>query len=144
MEQFVNYAVTTLIESIDATQTSLRVKNSENFPSIPEFRVLVDRELMLVTEVNGDTWTVKRQIEGTIAQSHTEGSRVAHTLTVGGLRELIRQEIERTLQFPHSLDGIRDNIRQEIGRMVPRQDTQFVPSNRFVTFPEWCDTKSSF
>jgi Tfp pilus assembly protein PilV len=48
------------------------------FPTMPEFRVKIDSEIVLVTNVNASTktWTLKRAQDGTVAASHATGVAV--------------------------------------------------------------------
>ena len=121
MEQFVNHAVTVLTEETDPFQTKIMVNAPDSFPTEPEFRILVGMELMLVRDVQGRVWTVDRGIEGTPTLSHDAGSRVAHTLTAEGLRQLVRQEVEAILSRPMA---------------------QALTPARFLTFTDWCNAKS--
>ncbi|MBS3904779.1 MAG: hypothetical protein KGZ39_05590 [Simkania sp.] len=51
------------------------------FPLTPNFRVLVEQELMLVTDVSSNTLTVIREIEGTTAVAHVDNQKITHILT---------------------------------------------------------------
>jgi hypothetical protein len=53
------------------------------------FRIRVDDELMLVTGVSTNTFTVTRGIEGTSAAAHADGALVTHVLTAGSLGQAI-------------------------------------------------------
>lgn len=70
MENFANNFVTTLAADITSSATTLSVASASGAPS-PNFRILVDGELMLVTGVSGTDFTVTRGIEGTGAVAHT-------------------------------------------------------------------------
>jgi hypothetical protein len=93
MEQFANNAVTSLSKEIDSTQTKIIVDDCAGFPDSPVFRIAVENELMLVTGIDGNEWTVERGIEGTRSAIHPMVSPVSHTLTVEGLRNAVRQEM---------------------------------------------------
>ncbi len=84
-EQFANQAVSALSVAITATATSLVVASAATFPSVPQFRILIHSELLLVTAVNGTTFTVVRGIEGTAAACHAANAVVTHIITAGGL-----------------------------------------------------------
>jgi hypothetical protein len=84
-------------EVADGTTTSITVSGTDqgiylaaNFPATGNFRILVERELMLVTAISGTTWTVTRGVEGTTAASHPSGSTVYGVLTDQALRNLVR------------------------------------------------------
>jgi hypothetical protein len=85
VEQFANNATTTLNGAINSSVTSLVVTSATGFPTVGNFRLLIDSEIMLVTAVSGTTYTVTRGIEGTEPATHASGSSVAHVLTAGAL-----------------------------------------------------------
>lgn len=114
-EQFANAASTTLNSPITALATSLVVNSAAGFPTIPNFRIIVESEIMLVTGVLGTTFTVTRGQESTTAVQHSQGVTVVHIITAGGLVQGIRDNAP--LQPPqfgnlttdvavHSLDPI--------------------------------------
>lgn len=91
-ELFANTAVTTITAALtDGIGTSVSVASSTLFPvaaSAPpatQFRVKVDAEIMIVTNVAGLTWTVTRAAEGTIGMPHGSGSIAAHVVTAAAL-----------------------------------------------------------
>lgn len=87
-EQFANRPITTLNGGIDGVVTSLVVQDSSLFPLTPQFRILVESEYMLVTEVTGNTFTVTRGVEGSSNVPHANGLPVIHILTAGALETL--------------------------------------------------------
>lgn len=86
-EQFANNAITTLSSGITNISTSLTVVSAALFPKLPQFRILVETEVMLVTAVNGNVFTVSRGIENTVQTSHNSGATVASILTSGALTQ---------------------------------------------------------
>jgi hypothetical protein len=73
----------TLSASISSsTATSLSVNSASSFPSSGEFFVLVDSEIMLVTQVSGTTFTVIRGMCGTTATTHSSAANI--TMPAGG------------------------------------------------------------
>ncbi|HTQ46663.1 MAG TPA: hypothetical protein VMI75_28110 [Polyangiaceae bacterium] len=87
-EQFANNASSTLSAGITSDQTTITVNSAASFSSSPQFRVLVDSELMLVTGVSGNTFTVTRAAEGTAATSHAVGAVVTQLITAGALTQI--------------------------------------------------------
>jgi hypothetical protein len=85
VEQFANNASSTLNGAINSSVTSLVVTSATGFPTVGNFRLLIDSEIMLVTAVSGTTFTVTRGIEGTAAASHSNGATVTAILTAGSL-----------------------------------------------------------
>jgi hypothetical protein len=66
---------TTLGASITSSATALTVASASGLPA-PNFRLLVDNELMLVTAVSGTTLTVTRGYETSAATTHSSGAAV--------------------------------------------------------------------
>jgi hypothetical protein len=84
-EQFANNAQSNLTAALTAGATSLTVQSAAAFPAAGNFRVLIDGEILLVTAVAGNTFTVTRGAEGTTATAHAPGAYVTHVLTAAAL-----------------------------------------------------------
>ena len=67
VERLRNMAVSTLAAPLDTVSTTLRVSHPSRFPDGPTFRLRIDDELMAVSAVDGDAFTVSRGTEGTAA-----------------------------------------------------------------------------
>jgi hypothetical protein len=88
-EQFKNASATTLGSAITSTTaTTITVADATQFPSSPQFRIIIDSELMLVTGISGNTLTVVRGAESSPASVHSNGAAVTHIVTVGALDSL--------------------------------------------------------
>ena len=87
-EQFANAASSTLNGAILAGAGSLVVTSAASFPTVGQFRILVESEIMLVTGVSGTTFTVSRGQEGTTDAGHGNGATVTQILTAGALGQL--------------------------------------------------------
>lgn len=87
-EQFSNNATSTLNGAISGVATTLTVTSAAPYPVGPQFRILIDTEIMLVTGVAGPVFTVTRGAEGTSAAAHSNGASVRHVLTAGALEQL--------------------------------------------------------
>lgn len=89
MENFANNAQSALAQlgGINSTVSVFTVASSLSFP-LPNFRVRVDDEIMIVTNVVGNSFYVTRGAEGTIASPHRYGATVTHILTAGALRSI--------------------------------------------------------
>lgn len=85
VEQLANNARSTLAADLSVGATTLVVATPALFPTIPQFRLRIDDELLLVTGVAAGTFTVTRGAEGTIAVAHSNGTRVSCVLTSGAL-----------------------------------------------------------
>ena len=85
-EQLAVNARSTLNGAITNSQTTLAVNSATPFPLAPQFRIVVDSEIMLVTGVSSSTFTVVRGTEGTLAVLHADNSPVSLILTPAGFR----------------------------------------------------------
>jgi len=83
LEQFPNFARTTLDANINNSTTSITVVNGTRF-SAPG-RVVIGSEIMRLTAVVGNTLTVTRGQEGTTGASHNLGDVIIQTITKAGL-----------------------------------------------------------
>jgi hypothetical protein len=81
IEHYANNPVTTLNGSINNSVTSLTVTDASTFPATGYFSIIVGSELMTVTAVSGNTFTVVRSAEGTTAASHASGVNVTQIWT---------------------------------------------------------------
>jgi hypothetical protein len=88
MEQLANNAQTTLANTALSGASTITVSGVTNFPTSGNFRILIDSELMLVTGISSDTFTVTRAVEGTTAANHSSGAVVTCILTAGALANL--------------------------------------------------------
>lgn len=107
MEQYANNPSTTLSAAITSTSaTTLTVTSAAGFPASGNFRILVDTEIMQVTAVSSDTFTVARGDGGSTAATHLNGATVVSVLTAEALNNLVAIEqagtavsSRRTLNF---------------------------------------------
>lgn len=87
MEQFTNLANSTLTAAIGTGDTTFNVVSATAFPTVGNFRIIVESEIMLVTAVAGTQFTVTRAQEGTSAAAHAASTVVTHTVTAGALAQ---------------------------------------------------------
>lgn len=92
-EKLSNRAQSTLSASISNTDTSITLADASAFPSSGNFRLVVESELLICTSRSGNTLTVERGAEGTTAASHASGLTVSQTLSVGGLRQYLADNV---------------------------------------------------
>ncbi len=89
-EQFANAAQSTLSNAISSAASSLQVDNATAFPTQGNFRILIDAEVLLVTAVSGNTFTVTRAVEPVggvqVAAAHGAGATVTHVLTAASVQ----------------------------------------------------------
>lgn len=93
VEVFSNDAVSPLNGAIDDNDLTLIVDSASDFPATGNFRIKIDDEIMLVTGVSSNTFTVTRAQEGTAAASHLDNATVAHVLTAGALDTRLIDEV---------------------------------------------------
>lgn len=93
-ENFANTYQTTINDSggISDSDTSLIVASVTGAPAV-NFRIKIDSELILVTNIATLTFTITRGIEGTTPASHSDGATVTHVLTAGGLATTIEETV---------------------------------------------------
>lgn len=84
-EKLANAAASTLNGTILANPGTLTVTSATTFPSAGNFRILIDSEILLVTAVAGNVFTVTGGQEGTAAAGHTNLAAVTHILTADAL-----------------------------------------------------------
>ena len=81
-----NDCSTTLAAPIDNAQTSLVVLDGSAFPAGGNFHIRIDSEVMLVTSIMGNTWTVTRAYEPIngvqAASAHAAGVDVFGVFTI--------------------------------------------------------------
>ena len=77
-----NNAETTLAATITAIATELTVTSASGFPSAP-FLISIDNEILKVTVVATNTFTVTREQESTTGAIHTIGVAVENRFTAG-------------------------------------------------------------
>lgn len=88
MERIANGSRSTLTNNITDTQTTIEVVSSVTFPDTGNFRIRVNNELMIVTGVSGNTFTVTRGAENTNNVTHLANTAVLHVCTAGSINEI--------------------------------------------------------
>lgn len=106
-ELFANNATTTLAAAITDVATSLDATSSAAFPAavagVSRFRIIIESEVLIVTNVAVNTWTLTRAAEGTVAAAHAAGVAIAHVITRDGLGAAINQtsrNLDPSLMYP--------------------------------------------
>jgi len=98
-ERFVNNAQTTLTSKSLSADATITVINAVDFPTEGNFRVMVDTEIMLVTAVSTNIFTVTRGVDGTAAFDHVAGSQVMAIVTRDSLSRMIAEHTQ-VLEVP--------------------------------------------
>ncbi len=89
LEQYKNNQTTTLNGAITDVATSVTVTDGTVFPSVGDFRVLIESELMLCTSRATHVLTVTRGIESTANVAHDSAKSVDGILTAESLQQLV-------------------------------------------------------
>jgi len=89
-ERTTNAGTSTLNGSINSSVTTVTVASATSFSTSPQFRVVVDDEIMLVTGVSGAVFTVTRGAEGSTAVSHNDVANIAQVITKEGWQRYSR------------------------------------------------------
>ncbi len=74
----------------DALTTTIIVVSPAPVSQVPNYRIRIDDEYMLVTSHGaGLNWTVQRGIEGSVAVAHASGAAVTHVVTALGITQRV-------------------------------------------------------
>lgn len=119
IEKFSNLAVNVLSAAMTTTATSCSLTDAHSFPTSGSFRIKIDDEILIVTAVVGNTFTVTRGAEGTVARSHAAGATVRHLLTKGGLEARVANRFISDLYDNKPAAGVK-------GRLFLPTDGQFI------------------
>lgn len=92
-EKISNNAISYLVSSLDDSETGVEVTDATNFPSSGRFVIIIDNEIMYVTAVAGNVFTVVRGHENTTAIAHTSGAIVAHIISAGAWQRYCRDSV---------------------------------------------------
>lgn len=96
IERWANGGSSTLDGAINDSVTSLDVADASSFPAYPDFKIKINSEVLTVTAVSTNTFTVERAADDTTAASHSNGDPVTHVFT--------RDSVERAFQDNYGID----------------------------------------
>ena len=109
--KFANLASTALASDVNATTTSISVTSASSFPPLGSgdyFYASIgfgsDSEIVKVTAVAGDTFTVVRAQDDTSASAHTSGDEVALRVTAKALED-INESANQTITLSGDVSG---------------------------------------
>lgn len=122
IEKYTNNATSTLNGAINNSVTSLAVTSASTFPASGNFRILIDSEIMLVTAVSSNTFTVTRAHENTAAASHSDGATVTHVFTAGAINAVRGDQISRGTAASRPTAGVSGNLYFPTDDFVVNQD----------------------
>lgn len=86
-----NNAETVLSQAVAVDDLVITVEDASVFPTAP-FKLTIENEILEVTEVVGNTFTVLRGQEGTVASAYNVGAKVKNLFTAGSHNELVSEE----------------------------------------------------
>jgi hypothetical protein len=110
-DKFSNNGESQLNGSINDSVTSLVVDSASTFPTTGNFRIKIDDEILLVTAVSTNTFTVTRGAESTTAASHADNAPVYGVLTAGALNTILNGYQNANVgNYSQSLGGYDNNI----------------------------------
>lgn len=102
-EFFTNFALSTLAAPIGTSDTTLVMAATTNFPSAAPFRLVIQDtststpEIVYVTAVSGNTYTITRGYESSTASSHVAGAQVAQFVTAGVIQSIWNSNVASLL-----------------------------------------------
>jgi len=110
-ERFSNQAVTALSAAIATTTATIcNVTDASTFPASGNFRIKIDGEILLVTAVSTNTFTIVRGQEATVAATHASGANVIHLLTKGGLEARVANRFISDLYANKPAAGVKGRL----------------------------------
>lgn len=92
IERYTNGASFNLASALSALATTLTPPSYSGLPTSGQFRLLIDREIILVTDASTHPYPLQRGVEGTTPASHVRNAAVYQQLTAGGLTNLLAAE----------------------------------------------------
>lgn len=116
-ERIENGAVTTLNGTINDSVTTVVASDASLLSLTPQFRIIIDSEIMLVTAVSGNSLTVARGAEGSTAAAHTDGAVLAQIITRDGIR---RHQRDWNNALFDDTDGYPQQILDDTGATIAR------------------------
>jgi hypothetical protein len=89
-ENWANGGSSTLNGGITDSATSLIVTSASSFPVYPDFKILIGSEILTVTAISSNTFTVIRGEDGTTAAAHSDTDAVTHVFTAAGIERAFK------------------------------------------------------
>jgi hypothetical protein len=84
-EQYANNATTELAAPVSLIDLTITVVSAVLFPTTTPFRIIIDEEVMMVTGIALNVFTVTRGIEESTITTHISGTTIFQSLTYLGL-----------------------------------------------------------
>ncbi len=107
MQTLKNFAVSTLNGSINNSVTTITLTNGNLFPSIGEYYIKIENEIIKVTNRSSNDLTVVRAQDGTTAVSHSHGVEVNLVISASTLDGLRKDNFDNgsASSFTTNIDG---------------------------------------
>lgn len=104
IEQWANNGASTLDGAINDVVTSLDVVDASSFPSTGDFKIKINDEIMTVTAVSTNTFTVERGADDTAAASHSNSDAVTQVISLEGVERAYQDNYgaDYTNGFPYN------------------------------------------
>ena len=134
-EKYSDVAASTLNGAINNSTTSVVVASATGFPTAGNFRIMIEAEIMLVTAVASNTFTVTRGIEGTTAASHADTLPVVQAFTKGALDAILSDNMQFGTCANLPAAEREGRIYQATDYPVRYRDTGSAWQPRFRNFP---------
>jgi hypothetical protein len=121
---------TALASTVTAEDAVITVTSTVGFPIHAPFRVRIEKEILVITAMTADVWTVTRGADSTTAAAHAQGTPVVYTLTVLDLPS------PEACLVVHVLVELADTTQQSIflRKVVP--DLEYKVENIALLFPQ--------
>jgi hypothetical protein len=111
VETFSNQASTMLSAAITTvTAATCNVIDATAFPATGNYRIIIDDEILIVTAVNGNIFTIFRGAENTIAVTHASGANVIHLLTKGSLEARVANRFLSDVYANKPAPGVKGRL----------------------------------
>lgn len=125
-EQYANDVITTLASSITGGSSSLSLTSAAGFPSVGDFRLKIDSEIIIVGARSGVSCSsLTRGAEGTTAAAHAAGARVAIVLTAAQVSGLTAGPASATDNAVARFDGTTGKVLQNTSVLTLGDDGAF-------------------
>ena len=110
-EKLLNAATTTLDGAINDSTTSITVTDGSVFPGDGDYRLIIGQEIVLVTSRSTNVLTAVRGVDGTSADSHSDGADVHTLITQEGIDRYAKDFLDpmAIARVPNRLVDINGN-----------------------------------
>lgn len=120
MERLYNLQTGVLASSTSASAVNLLLTPDSALPAVGTYRIIVESEIMVVSGRSGDTLTVQRGAEGTVATTHAADTVCYVIASAGGLTAVREQSVDHTHALLHkdAGGGARYDLTLDLGLLT--------------------------